>query len=59
MKWVFERLGVQKVGEVFLRDYYGLGMLPESTRRLWELVFVQEPCQELDSMEKLRCRRLV
>ncbi|MDN5348311.1 MAG: hypothetical protein PWP65_1875 [Clostridia bacterium] len=58
VKWIFEQYGVQKVREVFLKDYYGLRTLPESTRRLWELVFVQEPRQEHDRMEKWRCRRI-
>ena len=59
VKWVFEQYGVQKVREVFLRDYCGLRTLPESTRSLWELVFVEEPQQEPDSLEKWRCRRHV
>jgi hypothetical protein len=58
VKWVFEEYGVQKVKEVFLGDYYGLRTLPESTQSLWELVFVENPHQELAGWEKWRCRRV-
>lgn len=58
VKWIFEQYGVQKVREVFLKDYYGLRTLPESTRRLWELVFIQEPRHGDDRVEKWRCRRI-
>ncbi len=46
--------------EVFLEDYYTLQELPESTRKLWELVFVKEPLQEENHpAAKWRSRRLV
>ncbi|MGQ9824617.1 MAG: DUF6922 domain-containing protein [Desulfotomaculales bacterium] len=46
IRWLFEYYGAGKVREVFLDDYYGLQALPESTRRLWELLFVDEPGRE-------------
>lgn len=46
IRWLFEYYGAEKVREVFLDDYYGLQTLPESTRRLWELLFVDESGRE-------------
>lgn len=65
--WLFEYSGAEKVREVFLDDYYGLQTLPESTRRLWELLFVddgdpsrQKPRpKEEDPVARWRVRRLV
>lgn len=58
--WLFEYYGAKKVQEIFLEDYYTLQELPESTRKLWELVFVDEPLQEENNpVAKWRCRRLL
>ena len=58
--WLFEFYGAKKVQEVFLEDYCTLQELPESTRKLWELVFVKEPLQEENyPTAKWRIRRLV
>lgn len=54
--WLFDHYRVEKVRSVFLQDYYGLRTLPETTRRLWELVFVETPTAE-DPLAKWRCRR--
>ena len=57
--WLFKRYGREKVGEVFLDDYNGLRTLPESTRRLWELLFVDEADRQGAADEsRWRCRRL-
>jgi len=57
--WLFEYYGKEKVSEVFLEDYYGLRSMPESTRKLWELIFVEKPAVEKAAtpVEKWCCRR--
>ncbi|MCL5934997.1 MAG: hypothetical protein M1543_00625 [Firmicutes bacterium] len=57
--WLFKHYSKEKVGEAFLEDYYGLRSMPESTRKLWELLFVEKPGAEKDAspVEKWRCRR--
>ncbi len=58
--WLFKRYGKRKVGEVFLEDYYGLRTLPESTRRLWEMLFVDESeWQDSHNDSRWQRRRLV
>ncbi|MGE5575804.1 MAG: DUF6922 domain-containing protein [Syntrophothermus sp.] len=67
--WLFRHYGREKIGEIFLEDYYGLRTLPESARRLWELLFVPEtsphwptrrnlPTVQEDSAAKWRGRRI-
>ncbi|MGE5484731.1 MAG: DUF6922 domain-containing protein [Ignavibacteriales bacterium] len=57
--WLFKRYGKERVGEVFLEDYYGLRTLPESTRRLWELLLVDEAeWQNAGNKSRWQCRRL-
>ncbi len=57
--WLFQHYGREEVGEVFLDDYYGLRTFPESTRRLWELLFVEQPTRDgSDGASRWRCRRL-
>lgn len=57
--WLFQHYGRDRVREVFLDDYYGLQTLPETTRRLWELLFIEEPPPEdPHPASKWRCRRL-
>jgi hypothetical protein len=57
--WLFSRYGKQRIGEVFLEDYSGLRTLPESTRRLWELLFVEESeWQGAGDKSRWQCRRL-
>ncbi|NPV72066.1 MAG: hypothetical protein HPY55_15780 [Firmicutes bacterium] len=57
--WLFRRYGREKVGEVFLEDYHGPRTLPESTRRLWELLFVDEAeRQSAGDRSRWQCRRL-
>lgn len=51
--WLFKYFGYKKVQEVFRDDYYGLRSLPESTLRLWELVFINEPLSR-EGIEKAR-----
>lgn len=56
---LFRWYGRERIGEVFLEDYCGLKTLPEPTRRLWELLFVDEAHREdSDDSSKWRCRRL-
>ncbi|TDA67464.1 MAG: hypothetical protein D9V47_10375 [Clostridia bacterium] len=58
--WLFDYYGPERVREIFLQDYYGLRTLPEPTRSLWELVFVENPLPEAgDPAGRWRCRRLV
>lgn len=59
--WLFRRYGRARVGEIFLKDYYGLRSLPEATLRLWELVFVPHPPPEggRDPVARWRGRRRV
>ncbi len=58
--WLFRHYGREKVREVFVEDYYGLQTLPESTRKLWELLFIDEPLpDDPHPLAKWRCRRLV
>lgn len=57
--WLFRHYGRDTVGEVFLEDYHGLRSLPEATRKLWELLFVENPLPEdADPVAKWRCRRI-
>mgnify|MGYP005838805053 CR=1 FL=1 len=56
--WLFDHYGVEKVRAIFLEDYYGLRTLPETTRRLWELIFVETPPVQ-DPLARWRCRRVV
>ena len=44
--WLFGHYGPERIGEVFREDYFGLQTLPEPTRRLWELLFVEETQRE-------------
>jgi hypothetical protein len=57
--WLFRHYGHEKVGEVFLADYYGLQELPEPTRRLWALLFgPDEPAARSDdAASRWGCRR--
>lgn len=58
--WLFDHYGVEKVKTVFIEDYYGLRTLPESTRRLWELVFVEAPLGGEPPAAKWRsCKRII
>lgn len=59
VKWLFEHYGADRVREVFLEDCRGLRTLPESTRRLWALVW-GDPGAALDDdeVEKWRPRRV-
>lgn len=56
--WLFQHYGKDGVREVFTDDYYGSRTLPESTRNLWELLFIEKPLKE-DSgpAARWRCRR--
>lgn len=57
--WLFQHYGKGKVREVFREDYYGLRTLPEATRSLWELAFIEKPLQEDNSRaSRWRWRRL-
>ncbi|MEW6174024.1 MAG: hypothetical protein AB1510_13360 [Bacillota bacterium] len=57
--WLFEYYGVERVRAVFREDYYGLRTLPESARRLWGLVFLNEAPPAEPAAAKWRCRRKV
>jgi len=60
VEWLFDQFGTAKVREVFRRDYYGLQSLPEPTRNLWQLIFVENPPPpDPDPLAKWRCRRRV
>jgi hypothetical protein len=60
VEWLFDHFGTAKVREVFLRDYYGLQNLPEPTRNLWQLLFVENPPPpDPDPLARWRCRRKV
>lgn len=58
--WLFDYYGPEEVREIFREDYYGLRTLPEPTRSLWELVFVENPLPGTDDPAgRWRCRRLL
>lgn len=60
VEWLFDQFGATKIGEVFRRDYYGLRSLPEPTRNLWQLIFVENPPPpDPDPLAHWRCRRKV
>jgi hypothetical protein len=40
--WLFDFYGRDRVAQIFRDDYFGMKTLPKPTRRLWELVFVDE-----------------
>lgn len=46
IRWLFQHYGKDEIGTIFRRDYYGMRSLPESTRRLWELLFIPEEERE-------------
>ncbi len=46
MRWLFRRYGRERVRAVFLDDYFGQRTIPESTRALWELAFVDAASRE-------------
>lgn len=41
--WLFQTYGKHRVRQVFLEDCRGRRSLPNSTRRLWSLVFLGDP----------------
>lgn len=57
--WLFHHYGKDKIKDIFLKDYYGVRELPEPTRKLWGLIFLDkdEQEEEQDRIEKWRCRR--
>lgn len=64
--WLFDYYGLNKVKEVFLKDFYGLRELPEPTVNLWGLLFLEEKeywedrrkRERISLAEKWRPRRL-
>jgi len=38
--WLFEYYGTDRVGKVFLEDFYGIRELPEPVVNLWGLLFL-------------------
>jgi len=58
--WLFRRYGRDVVKEIFVEDYYGLRTLPDATRNLWELVFIDHPSRDdPHPAARWRCRRAV
>ncbi len=58
--WLFRRYGRDGVREVFVEDYYGPRTLPDATRRLWELMFIEQPPpDDPHPAARWRCRRAV
>ena len=60
IEWLFRYYGRECVRNVFLNDFYGRRELPEPTRRLWALAFLDEmPPEDTDPLARWRCRRRV
>ena len=60
IKWLFAYYGRERMREVFLKDFHGCRELPEPTRRLWALAFLDEiPPEDTDPIARWRCRRKV
>ena len=59
IEWLFEYYGCEQVRTVFLADFYGRQELPEPTRKLWRLAFLEEEAEEPepDSLARWRCQR--
>lgn len=59
IEWLFEYYGCTQVRAVFLDDLYGRQELPEPTRRLWRLAFLEEGFKEPKSgpLARWRCQR--
>ena len=60
IEWIFSYYGWNRIREIFLDDFHGRRELPEPTRRLWVLAFLDEtPSEDTDHLARWRCRRRV